>query len=130
VLFLRYKDTGKVHAVMRREKTHKVCMNHMGRLFMSIHYYFFMTNCSFSNDFFKFIFFQHTNNKSNLFFAYLDGNIVTSSIKLEPNSGSDKSWVWTVPDFSDSELSSEVFAIKFKSKEGLWRSFHFPFHPL
>eukprot|EP00299_Pterocystis_sp_00344_P002288 c1242_g1_i1.p1 GENE.c1242_g1_i1~~c1242_g1_i1.p1 ORF type:complete len:180 (-),score=31.48 c1242_g1_i1:17-556(-) len=71
VSFLRYKDTGRVHVVMRREKTHKVCMNHS----------------------------------------------VSASIKFDQNSGSDKSWVWTAPDFADGEMKTEVFAIKFKTKE-------------
>eukprot|EP00301_Raphidiophrys_heterophryoidea_P001624 c10779_g1_i1.p1 GENE.c10779_g1_i1~~c10779_g1_i1.p1 ORF type:complete len:194 (+),score=48.76 c10779_g1_i1:34-582(+) len=71
VSFFRYKDSGKVHSVMRREKTHKVCMNHY----------------------------------------------ITDNLNLQPNSGSDKSWVWTTADFADGEMKVEVFAIKFRTKE-------------
>jgi len=71
VYFFRYKDNGKVHAVMRREKTYKVCMNHM----------------------------------------------VVEGIEMKPNTGSEKSWVWSVSDYADEEDTIETFAIRFKTKE-------------
>ena len=38
-------------------------------------------------------------------------------IKLEPNVGSDRSWVWTACDFADGELVETVFAMKFPDSE-------------
>jgi hypothetical protein len=38
-------------------------------------------------------------------------------IKLLPNSGSDKSWVWNAFDFADGELVEKTFAIKFGSTD-------------
>ena len=36
---------------------------------------------------------------------------------LRPNAGSEKCWVWTAPDFSDEEGSTDQFALKFGSAE-------------
>ena len=38
-------------------------------------------------------------------------------IKLEPNVGSDRSWVWSAYDFADGELVETVFAMKFPDSE-------------
>jgi len=38
-------------------------------------------------------------------------------IKLEPNAGSDRSWVWSAFDFSDGELVETVFALRFADSE-------------
>lgn len=38
-------------------------------------------------------------------------------ISLQPNCGSDRSWVWSAFDFSEGDLVEEVFAIKFGSAE-------------
>eukprot|EP00565_Helicotheca_tamesis_P009466 CAMPEP_0185723820 /NCGR_PEP_ID=MMETSP1171-20130828/528_1 /TAXON_ID=374046 /ORGANISM="Helicotheca tamensis, Strain CCMP826" /LENGTH=207 /DNA_ID=CAMNT_0028391575 /DNA_START=53 /DNA_END=676 /DNA_ORIENTATION=+ len=38
-------------------------------------------------------------------------------IKLEPNSGSDRSWVWSAFDFSDGELEETVFALRFADSD-------------
>jgi len=57
---------------MRREKTHKVCANHL----------------------------------------------VTSDMKLQPNVGSDRSWVWKVAaDYSEEPPTSETLAIRFANSE-------------
>ena len=37
---------------------------------------------------------------------------VNSTLKLEPNVGSDRSWVYTTPDFSEEEQTTETFAVK------------------
>ncbi|XP_019643944.1 PREDICTED: E3 SUMO-protein ligase RanBP2-like isoform X2 [Branchiostoma belcheri] len=42
---------------------------------------------------------------------------ITTDMKLQPNKGSDRSWVWTAMDFADEELKPEQLAVKFKSKE-------------
>eukprot|EP00525_Craspedostauros_australis_P008649 CAMPEP_0198134428 /NCGR_PEP_ID=MMETSP1442-20131203/60068_1 /TAXON_ID= /ORGANISM="Craspedostauros australis, Strain CCMP3328" /LENGTH=207 /DNA_ID=CAMNT_0043795571 /DNA_START=976 /DNA_END=1599 /DNA_ORIENTATION=+ len=38
-------------------------------------------------------------------------------IKLEPNVGSDRSWVWSAFDFAEGELSETVFALRFADSE-------------
>eukprot|EP00536_Pseudo-nitzschia_multiseries_P019114 jgi/Psemu1/299757/fgenesh1_pm.3871_\ len=38
-------------------------------------------------------------------------------IKLEPNAGSDRSWVWSAFDFAGGELAETVFAIRFADSD-------------
>lgn len=38
-------------------------------------------------------------------------------IKLEPNVGSDRSWVWSAFDFAEGELTETVFALRFADSE-------------
>eukprot|EP01082_Thalassiosira_pseudonana_P015124 g13577.t1 g13577 contig82:36545-38148(-) len=38
-------------------------------------------------------------------------------IVLEPNAGSDRSWVWSCFDFADGELEEKVFALRFANSE-------------
>lgn len=38
-------------------------------------------------------------------------------IKLEPNAGSDRSWVWSAFDFADGELVETVFALRFADSD-------------
>lgn len=38
-------------------------------------------------------------------------------ITLEPNSGSDRSWVWSAFDFADGELVETVFALRFANSD-------------
>lgn len=38
-------------------------------------------------------------------------------IKLEPNAGSDRSWVWSAFDFAEGELVETVFALRFPDSE-------------
>ena len=43
---------------------------------------------------------------------------VTTSMKLQPNVGSDRSWVWTVlADYADDEPTPETLAIRFANAE-------------
>ncbi|KAG6878251.1 single stranded nucleic acid binding protein [Termitomyces sp. T159_Od127] len=72
VRLLCHKDTKKVRLVMRRDKTLKVCANH----------------------------------------------VITSDMKLQPNIGSDRSWVWKVAaDYSESPPTSETLAIRLANAE-------------
>lgn len=38
-------------------------------------------------------------------------------IQLEPNAGSDRSWVWSCYDFAEGELEEKVFALRFSNSE-------------
>mmetsp|Transcript_62844 Transcript_62844/g.185607 ORF Transcript_62844/g.185607 Transcript_62844/m.185607 type:complete len:108 (-) Transcript_62844:364-687(-) len=38
-------------------------------------------------------------------------------IKLEPNAGSDRSWVWSAFDFAEGELVETVFALRFADSD-------------
>jgi len=72
VRLLKHKETKKVRLVMRRDKTLKVCANHM----------------------------------------------ITTAMHLQPNIGSDRSWVWKVhADFADGVPTSETLAIRFANAE-------------
>ncbi|KAG5646458.1 single stranded nucleic acid binding protein [Asterophora parasitica] len=72
VRLLAHKETKKVRVVMRRDKTLKVCANH----------------------------------------------VITSDMRLQPNIGSDRSWVWKVAaDYSESPPTSETLAIRFANAE-------------
>jgi len=42
---------------------------------------------------------------------------VDPRIKLEPNAGSDRSWVWSAFDFAEGELVETVFALRFADSE-------------
>merc|ERR1719198_774002 len=48
-------------------------------------------------------------------------HIADPRISLQPNCGSDRSWVWSAFDFSEGDLVEEVFAIKFGSAENAQR---------
>lgn len=68
VRLLSHKETGKIRLVMRRDKTLKVCANHL----------------------------------------------ISSDMKLQPNIGSDRSWVYKVlADYSETPPTSETLAIRF-----------------
>ncbi|KAG5729711.1 Ran-specific GTPase-activating protein 1 [Termitomyces sp. T112] len=72
VRLLSHKETRKVRLVMRRDKTLKVCANH----------------------------------------------VITSDMKLQPNIGSDRSWVWKVAaDYSETPPTSETLAIRLANAE-------------
>jgi len=72
VKLLAHKETKKVRLVMRRDKTLKVCANHL----------------------------------------------VTSDMHLQPNIGSDRSWVWkAIADMSEGSPASETLAIRFANVE-------------
>ncbi|KAJ3352102.1 Ran-specific GTPase-activating protein [Allomyces javanicus] len=70
------QSTGKIRVLMRRDKTLKICANH----------------------------------------------IITEDMKLAPNVGSDRSWVWTaLADFSEEEVKPEMLAIRFANAENAQR---------
>ena len=72
VRLLAHKESKKIRLVMRRDKTLKVCANH----------------------------------------------IIAPDMKLSPNVGSDRSWVWNVAaDYADGEASAETLAIRFGNSE-------------
>jgi len=72
VRLLQAKDTQKVRLVMRRDKTLKVCANHL----------------------------------------------ISSDMRLQPNIGSDRSWVWKVAaDYAETPATSETLAIRFANAE-------------
>ncbi|WRT66129.1 uncharacterized protein IL334_003082 [Kwoniella shivajii] len=72
VRLLKHRESKKIRLVMRRDKTLKVCANH----------------------------------------------IVSSDMKLSPNVGSDRSWVWNVAaDYAEGEAAPETLAIRFGNSE-------------
>jgi len=72
VRLLQHKESKKIRLVMRRDKTLKVCANHL----------------------------------------------LTSDMKLQPNVGSDRSWVWKVAaDYSEDPPTSETLAIRFANSD-------------
>ncbi|KAJ3572638.1 hypothetical protein NP233_g2956 [Leucocoprinus birnbaumii] len=72
VKLLEHKETKKVRLVMRRDKTLKVCANH----------------------------------------------IVSTEMKLQPNIGSDRSWVWKVAaDYAETPATAETLAIRFANSD-------------
>jgi len=69
---LQHKDTQKIRLVMRREKTLKVCANHL----------------------------------------------ISADMRLQPNIGSDRSWVWKVAaDYSEDPPTAETLAIRFANAD-------------
>jgi len=72
VRLLQHKESKKIRLVMRRDKTLKVCANHL----------------------------------------------ISSDMKLQPNVGSDRSWVWKVAaDYSEEPPTSETLAIRFANSD-------------
>jgi Ran-binding protein 1 len=72
VRFMKHKTTNKVRLLMRRERTLKICANHL----------------------------------------------VLPIMKLEANSGSDRSWVYTCPaDLSEDTPTKELLAIRFANAD-------------
>jgi len=72
VRLLKHKETKKTRLVMRRDKTLKVCANHL----------------------------------------------ISSEMRLQPNIGSDRSWVWKVlADYSESPPTPETLAIRFANSD-------------
>jgi Ran-binding protein 1 len=45
-------------------------------------------------------------------------HVVDPRLELEPNVGSDRSWVWSAWDFSSGELEDTIFAIRFGNSNG------------
>ncbi|KAJ7095123.1 Ran binding domain-containing protein, partial [Mycena belliarum] len=72
VRLLAHKESQKVRLVMRRDKTLKVCANH----------------------------------------------VISSDMRLQPNIGSDRSWVWKVAaDYSETPATPETLAIRFANSD-------------
>ncbi|KAF7790841.1 hypothetical protein EIP86_001798 [Pleurotus ostreatoroseus] len=72
VRLLQNKETQRVRLVMRRDKTLKVCANHL----------------------------------------------ISADMKLQPNIGSDRSWVWKVAaDYAETPATSETLAIRFANSD-------------
>ncbi|KAF6762586.1 ran/spi1 binding protein [Ephemerocybe angulata] len=72
VRLLKHKESKKIRLVMRRDKTLKVCANH----------------------------------------------IISSDMRLQPNIGSDRSWVWKVlADYAEHPPSAETLAIRFANSD-------------
>lgn len=92
VRLLKHKENGKTRLVMRRDKTLKVCANHYG---MS-------TTFTCEHD--------------------TDHDAVTPDMKLSPNVGSDRSWVWNcAADVSEGEPEPQTLAIRFGNSESKHR---------
>jgi RanBP1 domain len=52
---------------------------------------------------------------------HADEQIVTPDMKLSPNVGSDRSWVWNVSaDVSEGEPEAQTLAIRFANSESEW----------
>ena len=91
VRLLKHKDNGKTRLVMRRDKTLKVCANHYGMCIMSR---------------------RSLRSRSNTSMA------VVPDMKLSPNVGSDRSWVWNAAaDVSEGEPEPQTLAIRFSNSE-------------
>lgn len=74
---------------MRRDKTLKVCANHMS-----------------------------TSSLLNLCSQSLKLETVSADMRLQPNIGSDRSWVWKVhADYADGVPTAETLAIRFATAE-------------
>jgi len=88
VRLLKHKENGKTRLVMRRDKTLKVCANHYG-------IEKFLRYCGILLTF-----------------------PVVPDMKLSPNVGSDRSWVWNAAaDVSEGEPEAQTLAIRFANSE-------------
>lgn len=89
VRLLKHKENQKTRLVMRRDKTLKVCANHYSMFFFP----FFSFHCFLTK-------------------------IVVPDMKLSPNVGSDRSWVWNAAaDVSEGEPEAQTLAIRFANSE-------------
>jgi Ran-binding protein 1 len=89
VRLLKHKENGKTRLVMRRDKTLKVCANHYGMLRLL-----------------------------GTVWANADHQVVVPEMKLSPNVGSDRSWVWNAAaDVSEGEPEAQTLAIRFANSE-------------
>jgi len=113
VRFLQHKETKKVRLVMRRDKTHKVCANHYGKLSEEI----FMFDFDVKEIELCFLGLYGVINALLTYYMMLAVS-VTPEMQLSPNVGSDRSWVWSVAaDVSDGEPKAETLAIRFANPE-------------
>lgn len=89
VRLLKHKENGKTRLVMRRDKTLKVCANHYSMLKRVL-----------------------------ILFPGANIVIVVPDMKLSPNVGSDRSWVWNAAaDVSEGEPEAQTLAIRFANSE-------------
>jgi Ran-binding protein 1 len=96
VRLLKHKENGKTRLVMRRDKTLKVCANHYG------------------------MFYEHATRER----AEADDLAVVPDMKLSPNVGSDRSWVWNAAaDVSEGEPEAQTLAIRFANSESKFSSY-------
>ena len=92
VRLLKHKENSKTRLVMRRDKTLKVCANHYGMFVLAQK----RQEC------------MRTNEMS----------IVVPDMKLSPNVGSDRSWVWNAAaDVSEGEPEAQTLAIRFANSD-------------
>ena len=90
VRLLRHTENNKTRLVMRRDKTLKVCANHYSKS---------MLGC---------------NRKRGRVLTF----VVVPDMKLSPNVGSDRSWVWNATaDVSEGEPEAATLAIRFANSE-------------
>ncbi|KAL7275855.1 Ran GTPase binding protein Sbp1 [Rhizina undulata] len=95
VRLLKHKENGKTRLVMRRDKTLKVCANHYSK---------------FPNSFRRC---RNIAKPQNLI-----KTAVVPDMKLSPNVGSDRSWVWnTSADVSEGDPEAQTLAIRFANPE-------------
>ncbi len=104
VSLLKHRENGKTRLVMRRDRTLKVCANHYGEWALPP-------------------FFRHT---FGFFLSYILRSladppaslIVVPDMRLSPNIGSDRSWVWNAAaDVSEGEPEAQTLAIRFANSE-------------
>ena len=89
VRLLKHRENGKTRLVMRRDKTLKVCANHYGKALHGRDYR------------------MSTNDTT-----------VVPDMKLSPNVGSDRSWVWNAAaDVSEGEPEAQTLAIRFANSD-------------
>jgi Ran-binding protein 1 len=95
VRLLKHKENQKTRLVMRRDKTLKVCANHY-----SMCHHFAVVLLS--------------SRKTMLILNFA----VVPDMKLSPNVGSDRSWVWNAAaDVSEGEPEAQTLAIRFANSE-------------
>jgi len=93
VRLLKHKENGKTRLVMRRDKTLKVCANHYSASSPQT------SLCAYE---------KNTNLEA----------AVVPEMKLSPNVGSDRSWVWNAAaDVSEGEPEAVTLAIRFANSE-------------
>jgi Ran-binding protein 1 len=95
VRLLKHRENGKTRLVMRRDKTLKVCANH----------YSTSNLCPTGDSL------SVRDEATNVF-------TVVPDMKLSPNVGSDRSWVWNAAaDVSEGEPEAQTLAIRFGNSE-------------
>jgi Ran-binding protein 1 len=98
VKLLRNRETNKIRLLMRRDKTLKVCANHLSTCPVRA-----SRTCA---------------RRQRGADAALWPMLVTPDMRLTPNVGSDRSWVWNVlADVSEGAPTHELLAIRFANTE-------------